>query len=81
MEYSWSTHDEHCDIIVTLDTCSIRAGTPAREYKLRHPIRHHPGTMCFDDWSSVSMKRCHTYDTRECKDAKGLYGHQPLKKL
>jgi hypothetical protein len=47
MEYSWSTHDEHCDMLLTLGTSSSRAGTVAREHTLRHPGRRHSGAVLF----------------------------------
>jgi hypothetical protein len=47
IECSWNTHDEHCDMPLTLGTCNGRDGTAAREYALRHPGRRHSGTNVF----------------------------------
>jgi hypothetical protein len=44
MEY---THDEHCDMLLTLGDCNSRAGTAAREYALRYPGRRHPDGNVF----------------------------------
>jgi hypothetical protein len=44
MEY---THDEYCDMLLTLGACYSRAGTAAREYALRYPGRRHPDANVF----------------------------------
>jgi pyrimidine deaminase RibD-like protein len=44
MEY---THNEYCDMLLTLGTCSSRAGTVARECALRHSGQRHPDANAF----------------------------------
>jgi hypothetical protein len=44
MEY---THDEYCDMLLTLGACNSRAGTAAREYALRYRGRRHPDANVF----------------------------------
>jgi hypothetical protein len=44
MEY---THDEYCDMLLTLGASNSGAGTPAREYALRYPGRRHPDANVF----------------------------------
>jgi hypothetical protein len=44
MEY---THDEYCDMLLTLGACNSRAGTAAREYAIRYPGRRHPDANVF----------------------------------
>jgi hypothetical protein len=44
MEY---THDEYCDMLLTLGACNSRAGTAVREYALRYPGRRHPDANVF----------------------------------
>jgi hypothetical protein len=53
------THDEYCDMLLTLGACNSPAGTAAREYGLRClGIRYVVQTLiCFDDWSSVSVRQ------------------------
>jgi hypothetical protein len=41
------THDEYCDMLLTLGACNSRAGTAAREYALRYPGRRHPDANVF----------------------------------
>jgi hypothetical protein len=44
MEY---THDEYCDMLLTLGAYNSRAGIVAREYALRYPGRRHPDADVF----------------------------------
>jgi hypothetical protein len=44
MEY---THDEYCDMLLTLGARNSRAGTAAREYKLCYPGRRHSNANMF----------------------------------
>jgi hypothetical protein len=41
------THDEYCDMLLTLGTCSSRAGTVAREHTLRYSGQRHPDANVF----------------------------------
>jgi hypothetical protein len=41
------THDEYCDMLLTLGTCSSLAGTAARECALRYAGRRLPDANVF----------------------------------
>ena len=51
-EWSQYTHDEYCDMLVTLGSCKNPSSINAREYALRHPVHVIKSLMCFD---AVSM--------------------------
>jgi len=44
MEY---THDEHCDMLLTVGACNSRAGVAAREYAIPYLGRRHPDANVF----------------------------------
>jgi hypothetical protein len=41
------THDEYCDMLLTLGACNSRDDTTAWEYALRYPDRRHPDANVF----------------------------------
>jgi hypothetical protein len=43
----WNTHDEYCNMFLTLGNCNSRTGTAAREYMLRYLERCYPHTNVF----------------------------------
>jgi hypothetical protein len=54
MEY---THDEYCDMLLTLGAWNSRAGTAAWDTRYVILVDVIQTLMCFDDWSSVSVRR------------------------
>jgi hypothetical protein len=54
MEY---THDEYCEMLLTLGACNSRAGTAAREYALRYSGRRHPNANVF---RQLEQRLCET---------------------
>jgi hypothetical protein len=73
------TCDEYCDMLLTPGTCNGRAGAAAREYALCYPGRRYPDIMCFDGWSSVSVRQevQHLQHTG-MQGAHGLYRHKSM---
>jgi hypothetical protein len=53
MEY---THNEYCNMLLTLGTCNNQAGTAAWENIQHYPGYCHPDATCFDDWNSVALR-------------------------
>jgi hypothetical protein len=41
------THDEYCDMLLTLGACNSRAGSAAPEFALHYPCRRHPDANAF----------------------------------
>jgi hypothetical protein len=41
------THNEYCNMLLTLGVCNSFAGTAAREYVLHYPGRRHPDANVF----------------------------------
>jgi len=55
MEY---THDEYCDMLLTLHACNGQTGTDPLEYALRYPGPRLPYADVYNTWSNV------IFDTR-----------------
>jgi hypothetical protein len=77
MEY---THDEYCDMLLTLGACNSRAGTAAREYAVRYPGRRHPDANVFRRLEQRLHETGRVTPTALVNaGGQGLYGHQPMK--
>jgi hypothetical protein len=65
-ERSQYTHDEYCDMLLTLGSCKNPSSTNAREYALRHPGRcHHIAYV--SQWRLHVTGSVKTFVTCECR--------------
>jgi hypothetical protein len=60
------THEQYCDMFLTLDTCNSQPSNAAREHALLYPIRRHPDGNVFQrlERRFRDTRKCKTYGTR-----------------